>query len=97
MKKSVLFIHIFLLSVVALSSKSISADFNPCDYGAKGDGETVRTESIQKAIDACAQAGGGTIVFSPGTYMTHMLKIDTSNDRLTRVFNIQFEILPPSI
>jgi len=37
-------------------------------YGAKGDGQTLDTASIQKAIDAAA-ADGGTITFKPGTYL----------------------------
>lgn len=48
----------------------IANEFNVCDYGAKPDGETVNTGAIQKTIDACSEAGGGTVVFSEGTYMT---------------------------
>jgi len=40
------------------------------DFGATGDGKTKDTEAIQKAIDACAQAGGGEVNFPPGTYLT---------------------------
>lgn len=46
------------------------AEFNACDYGAKGDANTICTKAIQKTIDTCAASGGGTVVFSPGTYMT---------------------------
>lgn len=38
-------------------------------YGARGDGQTLDTQSIQKAID-CAAASGGTVSFKPGTYLT---------------------------
>jgi polygalacturonase len=42
------------------------------DYGARGDGTTLNTASIQKAIDAAA-AVGGTITLNPGTYLTGSL------------------------
>ena len=39
-------------------------------YGAVGDGRTLDTEAIQRAIDACAEQGGGRVVFDKGTYLT---------------------------
>ncbi|HEU4960602.1 MAG TPA: glycosyl hydrolase family 28 protein [Sphingomonas sp.] len=39
-------------------------------YGAVGDGRTVNTAAIQKAIDACAAAGGGTIVVPAGVFVS---------------------------
>ena len=39
-------------------------------FGATGDGKNLETVAIQKAIDAAAAAGGGTVVFSPGTYFS---------------------------
>jgi polygalacturonase len=40
------------------------------DYGAKSDGKTLCTESIQKAIDACSQSGGGTVYLPSGTFLS---------------------------
>jgi polygalacturonase len=46
-----------------------AAEFRVNRYGAKGDGKTIDTAAIQKAIDAATRAGG-VIVFAPGTYLT---------------------------
>lgn len=40
------------------------------DFGAINDGTTLNTEAIQKAIDACAEQGGGIVTFKPGEYLT---------------------------
>jgi polygalacturonase len=40
------------------------------DYGARPDGKTLCTKSIQKAIDECAGRGGGTVYFPPGTFLS---------------------------
>ncbi|MBE9512114.1 MAG: hypothetical protein IMY71_14690, partial [Bacteroidetes bacterium] len=42
--------------------------YNICDFGAIGDGKILNTKAIQKAIDVCSEAGGGTVYFPPGTY-----------------------------
>lgn len=56
-----------------LTSTSIqAAEFRVGDYGARGDGRTVDTAAIQKAIDA-AGAAHGAIVFQPGVYLTGAL------------------------
>lgn len=39
------------------------------DFGAKGDGETDDTEAIQKALDACAEQGGGIVFVPTGNYL----------------------------
>ncbi len=47
-------------------SKSI---FNVKDYGAVADGVTLDTEAVQKAVDACSEAGGGVVFFPKSTYV----------------------------
>lgn len=43
------------------------------DYGAKGDGKTLNTLTIQKTIDHCAEAGGGTVRIPPGIFLSGTL------------------------
>jgi polygalacturonase len=44
-------------------------------FGAKADGKTLDTAAINKAIDAAAAAGGGTVVFSAGTYASYSIHL----------------------
>jgi polygalacturonase len=44
--------------------------FDIRQYGAKGDGQTLDTEAIQKAIDECGRAGGGIVKLPSGTYLS---------------------------
>jgi hypothetical protein len=44
--------------------------FNVRDQGARGDGQTLDTAAINKAIEACTAAGGGQVVFPPGRYLS---------------------------
>jgi polygalacturonase len=42
--------------------------FNVKDFGATGLKDDLAQEAIQKAVDACAAAGGGTVFLPPGQY-----------------------------
>ncbi len=39
-------------------------------FGAKPDGKTLATEAIQKAVDRCAEQGGGTVYLPPGNWLS---------------------------
>ncbi|HET8654160.1 MAG TPA: glycosyl hydrolase family 28-related protein, partial [Longimicrobiaceae bacterium] len=42
--------------------------FDVRSYGARGDGKTLDTDAINRAITAASAAGGGTVYFPAGTY-----------------------------
>jgi polygalacturonase len=44
--------------------------YNVVTFGASPDGQTMCTQAIHKAIDKAASAGGGTVYFPSGTYLT---------------------------
>jgi polygalacturonase len=51
------------------SSLASTNSWSVRDCGAKGDGHTKDTAAVQKALDACASAGGGTVVVPAGNYL----------------------------
>ncbi|MDJ0367023.1 glycosyl hydrolase family 28 protein [Hymenobacter sp. H14-R3] len=60
----------FLLSALVLSaSAALAQTYSVRAYGAVADGRTVATAAIQKAVDACTKAGGGTVEVPAGTYL----------------------------
>ena len=76
MKKNIIhlcFILLFLLFINYV--KAQSSIYNIKSYGAKGDGVTPDTKAINDAIDAAAKAGGGTIYFPGGTYLSYSIHL----------------------
>ena len=52
--------------------------FNVKTYGAVGDGVVLDTEAIQKTIDACHAAGGGTIRVPAGDYVSGTIQLKSN-------------------
>src|ERR1035438_995949 len=44
-------------------------------FGAKGDGSATDSPAINRAIDAAAAAGGGTVHFSAGVYLSYSIRL----------------------
>jgi polygalacturonase len=47
-------------------------------FGARGDGKTLDTSSINRAIDAAAAAGGGTVRFPAGIYLSFSIHLKSN-------------------
>lgn len=54
------------------------AVFDVRAFGAKGDGTTFDTASINAAIAAAHAAGGGTVLLPPGTYVSYTLRLKSN-------------------
>src|SRR5271156_4128837 len=49
--------------------------FDVRKYGAKGDGKTLDTDAVNRAIEAASAAGGGMVVFPAGSYLTFSIHL----------------------
>ena len=58
-----------------------SAVFDARSFGARGDGKTLDTAAINRAIDAATATGGGTVILPAGTYLSLSIRLK-SNIRL---------------
>jgi polygalacturonase len=59
----------------AQSPNSEGLIFDVRTFGARGDGKTLDTAAISKAIVAANAAGGGVVVFSPGAYLSGTVEL----------------------
>ncbi|MGD0461874.1 MAG: glycoside hydrolase family 28 protein [Tepidisphaeraceae bacterium] len=55
-----------------------SRTFNITDFGAVGDGKTLNTDAFHKAVAACAEAGGGTVIVPAGKFFTGAFLLDSN-------------------
>lgn len=62
--------------------------FNVRDYGATGEGKALDTSAISIAIKAASSAGGGRVLFPPGTYLTGTFEL---------LSNVQLELMAGAI
>jgi polygalacturonase len=58
--------------------------FDVREFGAKGDGKTIDTKSIQAAVDACAKVGGGKVVIPAGKFLSGPIMLKS---------NMEFEVV----
>ena len=52
--------------------------FDIRSFGAKGDGKALDSPAINRAIDAAAAVGGGTVWFSAGTYRSFSIRLKSN-------------------
>ncbi len=67
------------LTIALLFSLAVTAQiFDITKYGAVGDGKTLNTPSIQKAINDCTKNGGGMVLVPVGTFITGTINLKTN-------------------
>lgn len=71
MKKWQVFCFIGLITV----SSAAFAAYDVKEFGATGNGTTLDTDAINKAIENAAKAGGGTVNFPAGTYLSYSIRL----------------------
>src|ERR1044072_1759264 len=63
---------------IAQTSALFAGAFDVKKFGAKGDGKALDSPAINKAIDAAAAAGGGTVLFTAGTYRSFSIRLKSN-------------------
>ena len=59
----------------AFARAAQGAAFDIKSFGATGDGTTIDSDAINRAIDAASAGGGGTVGISPGHYASHSIRL----------------------
>ena len=77
-KQLLYFLIVLLLTETGRSQPTSTPYFDIRFYGATGDGKTVNTKAINDAIDAAEKAGGGTVLFPAGTYLSYSVHLKSN-------------------
>jgi polygalacturonase len=84
--RRVLLLSFLMIATGCAASKSdtASADARKCliydvrAFGATGDGKTLDTPAINKAIETANREGGGTVYFRAGTYLSYSIRLKSN-------------------
>jgi polygalacturonase len=63
------------ISTAHAVESAVSGMFPVRAFGATGDGKTLDTDAVNRAISAASEAGGGTVVFSAGEYLCYTIRL----------------------
>jgi polygalacturonase len=75
---TILSILMLCLGGTAVAAEPSGGNFNVRDFGAVGDGKTLDSPAIDRAIDAAAAAGGGTVVIPAGIYLSGSIHLKSN-------------------
>jgi polygalacturonase len=78
MRKKALVSAFGLLFLSSLSTEGAGKrSYSITEFGAKADGRTLCTQAIQRAVDECAENGGGIVYFPTGTWLTGTIYLES--------------------
>ena len=66
------------ITQIASSQNPAANAYNVRAFGAKGDGKQLDTIAINKTIEAAAAAGGGTVYFPAGDYLSTSIRLKSN-------------------
>jgi polygalacturonase len=78
MFESKLSLLVAIVLTALLPAQLCAETFDVKKYGAVGDGQTIDTAAVNKAIEAAASAGGGTVYFPAGIYPSFSIHLKSN-------------------
>lgn len=69
--------RILVMAFAGIASLA-AEEFDIRDFGAVGDGSTINTKAVQKAIDACHDAGGGVLRIPSGDFVIGTIRLKSN-------------------
>jgi hypothetical protein len=66
------------LAPLCLRAAGQAPTYNVRDFGAAGDGKTLDTAAVQKAIDACSADRGGTVLIPAGDFLVSTIELKSN-------------------
>jgi len=76
LKRVLLYISMFVLPITVFSQSG--GIWDAYNFGAKGDGKTIDTQAIQKAVDDCYRSGGGTVLLNKGQFLSGTVRLKSN-------------------
>ena len=71
-------LSVLLSCLCGVLNAAETSQFNVRSFGAVGDGKQLDSPAIDKAIDAAAEAGGGTVLVPAGTYLSGSIHLKSN-------------------
>jgi polygalacturonase len=74
------FILFSQLGITVLSCSTQPGSYNILDFGAIGDGKTINTIAINKAVEVCNRKGGGMVLIPAGSFVSGTVVLKSNVD-----------------